>query len=102
VSNDQMDTPGPRHRLAHEDVAGTHQGYGWHLRDGSPPCDPCTTAHAGQVQAWRDRRDPHRPVKVPLALLGELLAAVPDEVRGEFVHQLGPIAVRATAAQQAR
>jgi hypothetical protein len=89
------------HRLTHEDVAGTHQGYTWHLRDGSPPCGACSTAHAAHVQAWRDQRDPHRPVKVPLAVLGELLAAVPDELHGGFVKQLGPVAVRASVARRA-
>lgn len=89
------------HRLTHEDVAGTHQGYGWHLRGGNPPCEDCTTAHADYVQAWRDQRDPHRPVKVPLALLGELLAAVPGEVRGRFVELLGSTALRAAAARHA-
>lgn len=101
MSDHHPDTPSPRHRLAHEDVAGTPQGYGWHVRDGSPPCEPCTTAHADRMQAWRDRRNPDRPVRIPLALLGELLAAVPDEVRGGFVQQLGPVALRASVARRA-
>jgi hypothetical protein len=88
------------HRLAHEDVVGTRQGYAWHQRDRSEACEPCTTAHAEAMQEWRDRRnpDPDRRVKVPLVLLGELLAAVPDDARSGFVERLGHIAVRAAAA----
>jgi hypothetical protein len=89
-----------RQRLAHEQVAGTERGYNWHVRHGSLPCEECTAAHAESMEQWRDRRNPDRPVRVPLSLLGRLLAAAPHADRAEVTEELGAIADRALTIHQ--
>lgn len=82
-------------QLQHRDVVGTPAGFRWHRRRGEDACDECTAANSRSVQAWRDRLRPDHLVRVPLDLLGQLLAAVPAEERQVFEDRLGDLAERA-------
>lgn len=90
---------------------GTRSGFNRHRRDGTTPCDPCRQAEYAYQAEWWSRHpekrkrivERHRTkalvtaaqvgaspkVRVPLILLGQLLAFASDEVREWAIEDLG-------------
>lgn len=74
----------------HDDIVGTSNGYQWHKRNGSEPCDPCRAAHNERQTRWRDSRSPDTAVAtVRVGALARLVDLVPADRRAAAFELLG-------------
>ncbi len=70
--------------LVNDTRCGSDVGYQTHVRNGTPPCNPCKTAHAAYGMQYMDRnpearRRNRRLVRARARALTRLAALHPDE-----------------------